>query len=94
MGTRQDNYYAPDFTVTRVTLPAYTRTDLAAQLYILPQQTVGITATLRAENLFGTHYTDVAGYNYDFARTDNASLARTGYRGAERRLLSGLRVTF
>jgi outer membrane receptor protein involved in Fe transport len=54
----------------------------------------GVTATLRIENLFDTHYTDAAGFNYDFSRTDEASIQQTGYRGAARRVLAGVRLSF
>ena len=54
----------------------------------------GVTATLRIENLFDTQYTDAAGFNYDFSRTDDASIQQTGYRGAPRRVLAGVRLAF
>ena len=100
VGTREDNYYAPDFTVRHVTLAPYTRTDLSGDLRVLEQARTTVTLTLRAENLFDTHYTDVAGFNYDFRLTDDprvtddAALARTGYRGAGRRVLVGTRLAF
>ena len=96
VGTREDNYFASDFTVQpkHVTLAPYTRTDLSGEIKLLQQSNNDAALTLRAENIFDTNYTDVAGFNYDFARTDEASLARTGYRGAGRRMLAGLRIAF
>jgi DNA repair protein RecO (recombination protein O) len=44
--------------------------------------------------LFDARYTDAAGVNYDFGRTVDDSIRRTGFRGAERRLLAGVRVAF
>ena len=93
VGTREDSYYAGN-AVARVTLAPYTRTDASAQLRLVETAQGNVTATFRAENIFDVRYTEVAGFNYDFARTDDASLAATGYRGAGRRALAGLRVTF
>lgn len=94
VGTREDNYFAPDFSSSHVTLPAYTRADLSGDLALVPagRGRASATATLRVENLFDARYTDVAGFNYDFSRTDDASLRRTGYRAAGRRLLAGVRL--
>ena len=94
VGTREDNYFAPDFSVKHVTLAPYTRTDLSGELTVLAQSRNTVTLTARAENLFDTNYTDVAGFNFDFARTDDASITRTGYRGAGRRVLAGVRMAF
>jgi outer membrane cobalamin receptor len=95
VGTREDNYYPPNFApATHVTLAPYTRTDLSGEFRILAESRNTVTVTLRAENLFDVHYTDVAGFNYDFSHTDAASLAQTGYRAAGRRVLTGLRVSF
>jgi vitamin B12 transporter len=96
VGTREDLYYPPDFSATqRVTLPAYTRADLSGDVRLLPARSRdGITATFRIENLFDRHYTDAAGFNYDFSRTDEASIQQTGYRGAGRRFLAGVRLSF
>jgi vitamin B12 transporter len=95
VGKRDDVYYAPDFSANRVSLSPYTRLDLSADAQLVPLRSGdGITATLRVENLADVRYTDAAGFNYDFARTDDASLSQTGYRGAGRRLLAGLRVGF
>ena len=93
VGTREDNYYAPDFSVQHVTLPPYTRADLSAELALVPSSVARGTAalTLRVENLFDARYTDAAGFNYDFSRTDAASLSQTGYRAPARRALVGLR---
>jgi vitamin B12 transporter len=96
VGPREDNYYAPDFSVQHVALPAYTRTDLSGELALTPPSLGrgGAAATLRIENLFDARYTDVAGFNYDFSRTDDASLRQTGYRAPGRRILVGLRVAY
>ena len=96
IGAREDLYYPSDFSATqRVTLPAYTRADLSADVRLLPARTRdGVSATLRIENLFDTQYTDAAGFNYDFSRTDEASIRQTGYRGAPRRALAGVRLAF
>ncbi len=96
VGTREDNYFAPDFSVSHVTLRPYTRVDLSADAGVA-QSLAGrgaVRLTLRAENLFDARYTDVAGFNYDFARTDDASLAQTGYRAAGRRVLVGAAVRY
>ena len=93
VGTRDDSYYAGN-AVARVTLAPYTRTDASAQLRLVESPQGNVTATFRAENIFDVRYTEVAGFNYDFARTDDASIAATGYRGAGRRMLAGLRLTF
>jgi vitamin B12 transporter len=94
VGPREDNYFAPDFTTKHVTLRSYVRTDLSAEVPVLEDHQRRVTLTARAENLFDTRYTDVAGWNHDFALSDDASVARTGYRGAGRRLMTGLRVAF
>ena len=96
VGTREDLYYPADFSATqRVTLPAYTRMDLSADVRLVPAgPRDGVTATLRVENLFDARYTEAAGFNYDFSRTDEASIRQTGYRGAARRLLAGVRLSF
>jgi vitamin B12 transporter len=96
VGTRDDVYYPPDFApAQRVSLASYTRVDLSGETRLVPlEQSGGVALTLRVENLFDRRYTDAAGYNYDFARTDDASIRQTGYRGAGRRLLTGLRVSF
>lgn len=96
VGTREDNYFAPDFSSSHVTLPAYTRADLSGEVRLTPNA-IGrgaATATLRVENLFDARYTDVAGFNYDFRLTDPASLRETGYRAAGRRALIGVRVSY
>jgi outer membrane receptor protein involved in Fe transport len=89
-------YYPPDFAPSqRVSLAPYTRVDLSGETRLAPlRRGGGVALTLRVENLFDRRYTDAAGYNYDFARTDDASIRQTGYRGAARRLLTGLRVSF
>ena len=92
-GRREDTYFAPNFTSARVTLPAYVRADLSGELSLFADPRRAVHMTLRAENLFDARYTDVAGFNHDFALTDPASLARTGYRAAGRRILTGLKVS-
>lgn len=93
VGTREDNYYAPDFSANHVTLPPYSRVDLSGELSLLPASAAPntVTATLRAENLFDARYTEVAGLNYDFSQ---GNLAATGYRAPPRRVLAGLRIGF
>jgi vitamin B12 transporter len=94
VGTREDNYFAPDFSSSHVALPAYTRAELSGELALLPQAAsrASATVTVRIENLFDARYTDVAGFNYDFSRGDDASLAMTGYRAPGRRVLAGMRL--
>ena len=94
VGPREDNYFAPDFTTKHVTLRGYVRTDLSGELQLLADHSRRVSLTMRAENLFDVNYTDVAGFNHDFALSDDASIARTGYRGAGRRVMTGLRVAF
>jgi outer membrane receptor protein involved in Fe transport len=96
VGTREDVYFPPDFApAQRVSLAPYTRVDLSGEARLVPlQQGGGVALTVRVENLFDRRYTEAAGYNYDFARTDDASIQQTGFRGASRRLLTGLRVSF
>lgn len=97
VGTREDNYFAPDFSTQHVTLPAYTRVDLSGELLLAaaPGASGGAaTATWRLENALDARYTDVAGFNYDFSRTDDASLRQTGYRAPGRRALIGVRLSY
>jgi vitamin B12 transporter len=101
VGSREDVYFAPDFSSSRVTLPAYTRVDLSAELGLggagIGREGAGrgkAALTLRVENLLDAHYTDVAGVNYDFANTDASALRLTGYRAAPRRALVGVRLGF
>ncbi len=98
VGTRDDVFYAPDFSSNRVTLPAYARVDLSAALNLLGDGTgtaAGRAAlTLRVENLFDAHYTEIAGVNYDFAAADVSTLRLTGYRASPRRILVGVRVSY
>ena len=96
VGSREDNYYPPDFSAARrVVLAPYTRVDVAGEARLVPKAVrSGVVATLRVENVFDRRYTDAAGFNYDFGLTDEASLRQTGYRGAGRRVLGGLRVSF
>ncbi len=93
VGTREDSYYAGQ-SVQRVTLAPYTRSDVSALLRLIENAQGSVAATVRAENVFDVHYTDVAGFNYDFSRTDDPSIAATGYRAAGRRILAGLRFMF
>ena len=96
VGTREDVYYPPDFAPRSASpsrrTPASTFPARRASRRCARRG--GVTLTLRVENLFDRRYTDAAGFNYDFARTDEASIQQTGYRGAARRLLTGLRVSF
>ena len=93
VGQREDIYYAPDLPAQRVTLPAYTRADASGELRLLPESTGRFAAiTVRLENATDARYTDAAGFNYDFARTDDVALAQTGYRAAGRRVLVGARL--
>ena len=96
VGSREDVYYPPDFApAQRVSLAPYTRVDLSGEARLASLRADGgVALTLRVENVFDRRYTEAAGYNYDFARTDAASIRRTGYRGAARRLLTGVRVRF
>ena len=96
VGSREDVYYPPDFApAQRVTLAGYTRVDVSGEARLVALHVNGgVSATLRVENLLDRRYTDAAGYNYDFALTDDASIRQTGYRGAGRRLLTGVRVSF
>lgn len=95
VGPRDDVFYAPDFSSSRVVLPAYARVDLSADLPVTPRGSRGTAAlTLRVENLFDAHYTEVAGVNYGFAQADAAALRLTGYRAAPRRTLIGLRLSY
>ena len=93
VGTREDNYFAPDYTASHVTLPAYVRMDLSGELALVPRRAgrEPFMATLRVENLFDAQYTEVAGVDYD-GRQGPMSL--TGYRGAPRRVLVGARVAY
>ena len=96
VGKREDNYFAPDFSSSHVTVPAYVRTDLSGEVSLVPPspERATIAATFRVENLLDARYSDVAGFNYDFRRTDDAALRNTGFRGAPRRILAGLRAAF
>jgi vitamin B12 transporter len=96
VGQRDDVFYAPDFTSSRVSLPPYTRVDLAGDVALAGAANGDPSAalTLRVDNLFDAHYTEVAGVNYDFARTDEASLRFTGYRASPRRTLVGVRLRY
>ena len=93
LGTREDSYFAPDFSASRVTLPAYTKADLSADAVLLAPSTGrgSVKATLRVENVTDARYSDVAGFNFDFAEQD---VRATGYRGAPRRVLGGITVGF
>lgn len=95
VGTREDSYFAPDYSSSRVTLPAYTRTDVSGDVTIA-QAASGrgaMVATLRVENAFDVRYSEIAGFNSDFSQGPEA-LTQTGYRAPGRRILGGLRLTF
>jgi vitamin B12 transporter len=96
VGRRDDVYFAPDFSSSRVSLPAYARVDLSGDVNLTAFGTARSTAglTLRIDNLFDARYTEVAGVNYDFAQTDESSLRLTGYRASPRRILVGLRLEY
>jgi vitamin B12 transporter len=93
VGTREDNYFAPDYSARHVTLPAYVRIDLSAEAALVPDRGEWgpLVGTLRVENLFDRQYTEVAGLNYDGS---GGSRSATGYRGAPRRVLVGARMAF
>jgi outer membrane receptor protein involved in Fe transport len=96
VGSREDVYYPPDFAPSeRVVLAPYVRVDASAEARLVPAGVAAdVVATLRVENVFDRRYTEAAGFNYDFALTDEASLRQTGYRGAGRRVLAGVRLSF
>lgn len=96
VGERDDVFYAPDFSSSRVALPAYTRVDLSGELALRGDAAEGGNAalTLRVDNLFDARYAEVAGVNHDFAQTDATSLRLTGYRASPRRVLVGLRLSY
>jgi outer membrane cobalamin receptor len=93
VGSREDNYFAPDFSANHVTLPAYTRVDLSGDATLVPGDAGRgmVVATVRAENLFDAQYTETAGFNFDGRQGD---MSNTGYRAAPRRVLAGLRLSF
>ncbi len=65
VGNRDDRDFSPVFPdpPTPVVLPAYTTVDLAAQIELLPQRTdLGLTWTLRVENVFDQEYAEVFGF--------------------------------
>ncbi len=92
-GAREDVYFAPDFSSARVTLPAYTRVDASAEVPLFSEKGRRASATLRVENVFDTRYSEIAGFNFDFARTDDVSLRNTGYRAPGQRILVGMKLT-
>ena len=96
VGQRDDVFFAPDFSSSRVTLPAYSRVDLSGDINIAGFTTGRgtVALTVRVDNLFNARYTEVAGINYDFAQTDEASLRLTGYRASPRRALIGMRLGY
>ncbi len=62
VGDRDDRDFAT-FPATPVVLPAYTTMDLAAQIGVFSQQTdLGLTWTLRVENVFDKTYVEVFGF--------------------------------
>ncbi|MDB4915841.1 MAG: TonB-dependent receptor [Gemmatimonadetes bacterium] len=95
VGLREDNFYPPDFAATqRVNLPAYTKVDLSGDVRLFEDASRNVKLTVRADNLFDKKYSEVAGVNYGFAQSDEASVSRTGYRAAGRKVLTGLVLTF
>jgi vitamin B12 transporter len=96
VGRRDDVFFAPDFSSSRVSLPPYTRVDLSGDLALVPVQPgrAAASLTFRADNLFDARYTEAAGVNYDFAQSDVATLRFTGYRASPRRVLVGIRLTY
>ena len=96
VGERDDVFFAPDFSSSRVALPAYTRLDFSGDIALTGARAERGTAalTLRVDNLLDARYTEAAGVNYDFARTDEAELRLTGYRAAPRRALVGIRLSY
>jgi len=61
VGKRPDLDFS-QFPSPRVTLPAYTKVDLSAEVPILHQGIGGFTLTARIENLFDKHYEDVLNF--------------------------------
>ncbi len=62
VGDRDDRDFAT-FPATPVVLPTYTILDLAAQIELFPQQTdLGLTWTLRVENVFDKKYVEAFGF--------------------------------
>jgi len=95
VGPREDVLFAPDFSSRRAALPAYTRVDLSGNLALTDAHSSrGAALTLRVENLFDAHYTEIAGTNYEFTASDPATLRLTGYRAAPRRALVGVRLSY
>ena len=96
VGRRDDVFFAPNFTSSRVSLPSYTRIDVSGDvtLHGAGRGIVKSALTLRVDNLLDARYTEIAGVNYDFGRIDEQSLRLTGYRASPRRVLVGLRLTY
>jgi vitamin B12 transporter len=67
VGVRADHLFhgAPNFDTEAVTLDAYTKLDLSAALPLrgLWSDLASVTLTLRADNVMGTHYQSVAGFD-------------------------------
>jgi vitamin B12 transporter len=63
VGDRQDQDFAT-FPFPRVTLPSYTRVDLAGEIQLLRSRGTapGLAATVRIENLFGAAYEEVRNF--------------------------------
>ncbi len=59
VGDRDDRDFA---TFKPEVLPAYTTVDLALQIELLPRTDLGLTWTLRVENVFGQEYVEVFGF--------------------------------
>jgi vitamin B12 transporter len=61
VGDRDDRDFAT-FPAKAEVLPAYTTVDLAAQIELLPRADLGLTWTLRVENVFDQEYVEVFGF--------------------------------
>lgn len=61
VGDRDDRDFAT-FPAKPEVLPAYTTVDLAAQIKLLPRTDLGLTWTLRVENVFDQEYAEVFGF--------------------------------
>ncbi len=63
-GRRDDRQFFPDFTSSRVTLPAYLRLDLSAAVPLVRSSDSGevLSLILRGENVLNQDYTELAGF--------------------------------
>ena len=95
VGVREDVFYPADFSAAkRLSLSPYTRFDLSGDVTLVHDAARTVGATLRVENLLNENYMDLAGVNFDFSKTDAASVNASGYRAAPRRALVGMRLSF